>query len=70
MAIAGHRFSSVKKSPSPIPRSDNLYDLRSTAAELARDFDYVRVDLYTLKDQIYFGELTSRPVQGCYQWAR
>jgi hypothetical protein len=72
-------FGQYKKSPTPVPRPDNLEALLATAAALARDFDYVRVDLYTLKDTIYFGELTFTPGAGVlpmgpdkvdYEWGR
>ncbi|MDR5857703.1 ATP-grasp fold amidoligase family protein [Caballeronia sp. LZ062] len=72
-------FGQYKKSPAPVPRPENLDALLSTAAALARDFDYVRVDLYTLKDKIYFGELTFTPGAGVlpmgpdridYEWGR
>jgi hypothetical protein len=51
----------------------------SVAASLAKDFEYVRVDLYTVNDRIYFGELTFTPGAGVfpmepedmdYQWGR
>ncbi|VXC70178.1 conserved hypothetical protein [Burkholderia sp. 8Y] len=72
-------FGQYKKSPTPVPRPDNLEELLATAAALARDFDYVRVDLYTLGDKIYFGELTFTPGAGVlpmgpdrvdYEWGR
>jgi hypothetical protein len=34
-----------------------------TAATLGRDLDFVRVDLYDVGRQIYFGEMT--PTPGC-----
>lgn len=43
------------------PPPQNLQDLIRTAKLLASDFDYCRVDLYSLNNQIYFGELTFVP---------
>ena len=34
------------------------------ARDLSADFDFVRVDLYTVEDKVYFGELTCTPHQG------
>jgi hypothetical protein len=36
----------------------------SIAEKLGEEFDFVRVDLYTVKDKIYFGELTHYPQSG------
>jgi hypothetical protein len=72
-------FGQYKKSPSPVPRPENLEQLLATATALSQDFDYVRVDLYALKDKIYFGELTftpgagvlrMRPERADYEWSR
>ena len=42
----------------PLPRPANLPEMLSLAEKLAEDFDYVRVDLYDLRGQIFFSELT------------
>ena len=34
------------------------------ARDISVDFDFVRVDLYTVEDKVYFGELTCTPHQG------
>jgi hypothetical protein len=57
-------FGAYKRSPVPEPRPHNLDKLLSVASALASDFDYVRVDLYTSMDNIYFGELTFTPGAG------
>jgi hypothetical protein len=36
----------------------------SMAEQLAVDFDFIRVDLYLINDEIYFGELTNMPGNG------
>lgn len=41
-----------------------LPELLAVAKKLAKDFPYVRVDLYITNNQIYFGELTFRPYGG------
>lgn len=41
-----------------IPRPKNLDKMLILAKKLAEDFDYVRVDLYDIDGDIYFGELT------------
>lgn len=47
-----------------LPSELNLNRLKAIAFELAQGFDYVRVDLYLIKDRIYFGELTFTPGSG------
>jgi len=41
-----------------IPRPAKLEEMLEIARSLAREFDYVRVDLYHLPERIVFGELT------------
>jgi hypothetical protein len=67
------------RSPEPAPPPANLDKLLSVATSLAKDFEYVRVDLYALGEKIYFGELTFTPGAGVfpmhpesvdYEWGR
>jgi hypothetical protein len=51
-------------SDAPIPRPENWDLVQSIAARLAADFDYVRVDLYSVGGKVYFGELTFTPGAG------
>lgn len=44
--------------------SDIVTKLLPCAIKLASDFDYVRVDLYYVDGQIYFGEMTFTPGSG------
>lgn len=45
-------------------RPDNLGSMIVLAESLGRPFDYIRIDLYSIKDHIYFGEFTSYPADG------
>jgi len=54
-------YSPIKKE---IPKPVFLDELLRIAAILSKDFIYVRVDLYSSHNQIYFGELTFRPLAG------
>ena len=45
----------------PHPRPPRFDSMVSVAETLARDFDFIRVDLFAVGDAIYFGELTSYP---------
>jgi hypothetical protein len=45
-------------------RPENFDMMVQVAKDLFADFDFVRVDLYTVDGQVYFGELTSTPHQG------
>lgn len=42
----------------------NLNKMLKIAATLSADFPYVRVDLYSIKNKVYFGELTFTPGSG------
>lgn len=45
-------------------RPDNLEALIDAARALSKGFAYVRVDLYSLQGQVYFGEMTFTPGSG------
>lgn len=47
-----------------ITRPANYEQMLNVADALARDFDFIRVDLYSVGDKIYFGELTCNPAGG------
>jgi hypothetical protein len=46
------------------PAPAHLEQMIDFANEIGRDFDFIRVDLYYAKGQIYFGEITPYPVGG------
>jgi hypothetical protein len=52
------------RSAKPSPPPANLDRILETAAVLSKDFNYVRVDLYTVNNAVYFGELTFTPGAG------
>jgi hypothetical protein len=52
------------KQGTPIMRPANYDRMLALAERLGEDFDFVRVDLYSLGDRIYFGELTHYPESG------
>lgn len=58
------RFGPYAQSDAPIPRPENWDEVQRVAARLAEDFDYVRVDLYSVGREVYFGELTFTPGAG------
>lgn len=47
-----------------IPKPDILNHAIQIAESLAVPFDFIRVDLYILKDAVYFGEMTCFPGSG------
>lgn len=49
-----------------VPRPDNLEELLRVARILSKDFDFVRVDLYSVHGKVYFGELTFTPANGVF----
>lgn len=51
-----------------VPRPSNLNDMLDVARLLAGKFPFVRVDLYSVNDKVYFGELTFYPWSGYVQF--
>ena len=47
-----------------VEKPDGFEEMKRLAAELSRDFPFVRVDLYNVGGRIYFGELTFYPSSG------
>jgi len=47
-----------------IPKPEKFDDMLVVASELSNGFDYIRVDLYEIDDQIFFGEMTNYPESG------
>ncbi|MEQ4654606.1 ATP-grasp fold amidoligase family protein [Providencia rettgeri] len=47
-----------------LPPTSKLEEMKKIAFKLAEGFDYVRVDLYLVKNQILFGEMTFTPGNG------
>lgn len=47
-----------------IPKPKNLKEMLKVIDKLSEDFNFVRVDLFLLKDKVYFGELTFIPTAG------
>lgn len=52
-----------------IPKPEQLAEMLEVASSLAAEFDFVRVDLYNIRGQIYFGELTFTPVAGKFRFS-
>ncbi len=49
----------------PVPRPDNLAEMTALAAKIARDIDFVRVDIFSNgRDRMIVGELTFTPFDG------
>lgn len=46
------------------PKPENLQEMLDVAAKLSEDFPYARIDLYSLENRIYFGEITFYPWSG------
>ncbi len=46
------------------PRPAALEEMRSVAETLAKDFEFVRVDLFSAPEGVFFGELTFTPLVG------
>ena len=57
-------YGSVQLSPAEAPPPGNLAKMVAIASELGRSFDFIRVDLYSVGDEVFFGELTPYPGSG------
>lgn len=51
-----------------VPKPENFEKMVEIASKLSEDFPYVRVDLYNVAGEIYFGELTFYPWSGYVQY--
>lgn len=47
-----------------VTKPDKMDDMFDIAEKMAKDFPFVRVDLYLVENKIYFGELTFTPAAG------
>lgn len=52
------------KHPEQIQKPKNFELMKKIAADLSKNFIHVRVDLYEIEGQIYFGEMTFTPLAG------
>ncbi len=50
------------------PKPMNFDKMLEISRKLSKPFPFVRVDLYSVKDRIYFGELTFTPGSGLYRF--
>lgn len=56
------------KDPVRAPRPEGLAEMIDVAKTLSKDFAFVRVDLYCMGSQVFFGELTFYPANGIGQF--
>lgn len=56
--------SSFKELKIKLDKPKNYNEILKVIDKLSEDFNFVRVDLFLLKDKIYFGELTFTPTAG------
>lgn len=60
----GSQFNGWKKRDEVLPVPENWNDMVRFAEDLAKDFTFVRVDMYNINGKIYFGEMTFTPAKG------
>lgn len=51
-------FTSEYRQGKILPKPNNLEEMLSVATQLSKGFPILRVDMYNIEGQIYFGELT------------
>jgi len=54
-------YKNEKRGPSDIPKPKQFDRMKEIAAELSKDFKFVRIDLYEYEGTILFGEMTFSP---------
>ena len=60
----GAQFNGWKKREEGVPIPSNWDDMIKLSEAMAKDFPFVRVDLYNIDGKIYFSELTFTPAKG------
>ena len=60
----GSQFNGWKKTDYPLEKPQNFSEMVSLAEQLAKEFPFVRVDLYDINGKIYFSEMTFTPAKG------
>ncbi len=60
----GVTFRNYQLGPVEATAPANLEEMVAVASELGRPFDFMRVDLYSVSDHVFFGELTPYPGSG------
>lgn len=58
------RIGPAPTPPAPLARPPLLDAMIRIAESLSRDTDFLRVDLYAVRGEVYFGELTHSPAAG------
>jgi hypothetical protein len=59
-------FDTNMKYSDNFKKPKNWHDMIEMCSVLSRDFNYVRIDLYSIKNKIYVGEMTFFPMAGTY----
>jgi hypothetical protein len=57
-------YGESKLAPAEAMPPSNFKEMLEVASELGRSFDFMRVDLYNVDGEIFFGELTPYPASG------
>ena len=60
----GSQFNGWKKTDYPLEKPANFENMALLAEKIAKNFPFVRVDLYNIQGKIYFGEMTFTPAKG------
>ena len=60
----GSQFNGWKKTDYPLEKPVNFENMALLAEKIAKNFPFVRVDLYNIQGKIYFGEMTFTPAKG------
>lgn len=59
----------ISRIPTKVEKPKNLNEMIAISKNLSQNLPFVRVDLYSVNDSIFFGELTFYPVSGFMDFA-
>ena len=54
----------VKNGLKPVAKPANLEDMFSICSKIGNQIPFVRIDLYSIQEKVYFGEITFYPASG------
>lgn len=59
-----HDIDIVKNGLKPVAKPANLEDMFSICSKIGNQIPFVRIDLYSIQEKVYFGEITFYPASG------
>jgi hypothetical protein len=61
-------FVGARNGESPVSKPTCLLNMMEICEKLSNNIPFVRIDLYSVKDKVFFGEITFYPASGIGQF--